>query len=226
MVERLVFQLIKFKSVFKVIITLNIPESLSFPSDSKIYIITNKHPLGFSENHNNAFELCDQLYFCVVNPDIELYGNPFDSLIGLLYKENVALVAPRVDGRNGEQENSWRKFPTLISVLLKFLRRDDGIYSAHGKPPNIMPDWVGGMFMLFKSSTFQDVGRFDASYFLYYEDVDICYRLVQKGYSIMVCPTVHVVHEARRESHRRIKFLYWHLSSMFRYFYKRVKLRG
>jgi GT2 family glycosyltransferase len=82
------------------------------------------------------------------------------------------------------------------------------------------------MFMLFKPDLFSAVDGFDERYHLYYEDVDICARLKIAGYRIMACPTVSVIHSARRESHRNLRYMKWHLQSMLRFFLSRTYRRA
>ena len=53
---------------------------------------------------------------------------------------------------------------------------------------DLHPDWVAGMFMLFRRETFAAVGGFDERYFLYYEDVDLCTRLALAGKRVVYCP--------------------------------------
>ncbi len=82
----------------------------------------------------------------------------------------------------------------------------------------LSPDWVAGMFMLFRRNVYAEVGGFDERYFLYYEDVDLCRRLRRHRYDVRLLPEVSVVHDARRESRHSLRHLGWHLSSMLRYF--------
>jgi GT2 family glycosyltransferase len=79
------------------------------------------------------------------------------------------------------------------------------------------------MFMLFRSAAFRKVGGFDERYFLYYEDVDLCARLRRAGYDIRVEAAVRVVHDARRDSRRSVRYMAWHLSSILRYFLTRPR---
>jgi GT2 family glycosyltransferase len=62
-------------------------------------------------------------------------------------------------------------------------------------------NWIAGMFMLFDSRAFRDVGGFDEAYFLYYEDADIR-RLGALRRSVVYVPEAEIVHEARRASRR------------------------
>jgi N-acetylglucosaminyl-diphospho-decaprenol L-rhamnosyltransferase len=207
-------------SKVEVILTLNLDEEIPFNSDDfpfTVKVIRNTNPLGFGANHNQAFLQSTGRYYCVVNPDIRLNGDPFKQLIACLSNASVGVVAPIVLGANGEVEDSARRFPSPFKILCKvFGGCKDGDYLIADKP--FYPDWVGGMFMLFPRGVYEQLGGFDQRYFLYYEDVDICARLRLLGYEVLLCTDVNVIHEAQRSSHRNLKYLRWHLTSMMRFF--------
>jgi N-acetylglucosaminyl-diphospho-decaprenol L-rhamnosyltransferase len=82
------------------------------------------------------------------------------------------------------------------------------------------PDWVAGMFMLLKSSTYENLEGFDEKYFLYYEDIDLCLRSWRAKSSVIVSKNVSIVHKAQRDSHANLGFFILHLKSMCRFFVK------
>lgn len=218
MVGRLVESLLACSEVTRVVVTKNVPESLSLPDDSRVKVVSNQTPKGFGANHNAAFQFCAEEYFCPLNPDIELHGNPFPQLIRVQREMGSAIVAPMVLSPAGAQEDSWRHFPTVTSLLRKTTIGDQGRYSVAESRKTFSPEWVAGMFMLFSRVSFVRLGGFDERFFLYYEDVDICVRAWKLGMVISACPQVWVVHDARRDSRRSVRHLRWHLKSMVRFF--------
>jgi N-acetylglucosaminyl-diphospho-decaprenol L-rhamnosyltransferase len=201
------------------ILTLNTSEYVPFRRGEffPLHIIQNKQPKGFGQNHNAAFHEGRGDYFCVVNPDIRLVGNPFPALLEALEDKRVAIAAPLVTDAQGRVEDSARRIPTPYLIAKKLFRRktapDYDIANEF-----VYPDWVGGMFMLFPWTAYERLGGFDERYFLYYEDVDLCCRARLSGYEIVLNPTAHVIHEARRGSHRSPKYSRLHLASMIRFF--------
>jgi GT2 family glycosyltransferase len=114
-------------------------------------------------------------------------------------------------------EDSARRFPTPVSILRKAVaRRAEVDYPI--KDETIYPDWVAGMFMVFPHEVFAALGGFNERYFLYYEDVNLCARLMLAGKRVALCPSASAIHDARRQSLRSLRYLRWHLSSMMRYF--------
>ncbi|NJD05153.1 MAG: glycosyltransferase, partial [Methylococcaceae bacterium] len=207
---------------FELIVTLNLPEppplsGLPFP----VRLVENAIPKGFGENHNAAFRLARGEYFCVLNPDIRLTCDPFPDLIARLEASaRPGVIAPRVVSPGGELEDSARPFPSPVSIVAKALGHnpDRDRLGVRLNDDALAVDWVAGMFMLFPRAVFAELGGFDERYFLYYEDVDLCSRLQAMGRDVRVSGAVSVIHDARRESHRNLRYLRWHLTSMLRFF--------
>jgi hypothetical protein len=208
--------------ICEVILTINVEEPVpdvtvyNFP----VQIIKNDLPHGFGANHNAAFNQAKGDFFCVLNPDIQLTMNPFPTLLDLAAQLDVGVVAPRVVNNFGQREDSERRFPTPLELMKKIFGGKSAVWSDAN--PVSSPDWIAGMFMLFPRSVFEEVHGFDESYFLYYEDVDLCARLALAGYKRLVCSDVTVVHDARRSSHGNIRYAFMHLKSIFRFFFSDV----
>lgn len=220
MVRSLLKQVLACPEVSRVVVTFNIPETSSgFPED-RVELVHNLVPKGFGANHNSAFLRAKEPFWCVLNPDIELEGNPFPALLQCLEKQNTGLVAPLIKNPAGQVEDSIRYFPTFRSLALKAAGKDIGRYGVEAGAPAFCPEWVAGMFMLFRADIFARLEGFDEGYFLYYEDVDICVRVWKAGFRISVLPSVVAIHDARRASRVNWRHKRWHLESMARYFLK------
>lgn len=205
-----------------VILTINKHEQQNYHWEKfpfPIKVIVNTKPKGFAENHNAAFEFCNTDVFCVMNPDVRLLGNPFTLLLSTLNQTQVGVVAPLIVNEAGLVEDSARKFPTPISLLKRYLTKKTATdYLISGDV--VYPDWVAGMFMLFRRDIFKKIKGFDEAYFLYCEDIDLCARLRALNYKIVLNPQVSVIHQARRSSHRNLQYLKWHVTSLFRFFFR------
>jgi GT2 family glycosyltransferase len=207
-------------SAIEIILTINIEEQLQFDPSGYTFpvrIIRNRIPKGYGANHNAAFRFATGDFFCVLNPDVRLTDNPFPVLTKWAQEAGIGLVAPVVVNSEGRREDSARRFPTMAEIIRKLfggrsVRHDEETQSS------LYPDWVAGMFMLVPTKVFEEICGFDERFYLYYEDVDLCARLTLAGHRIMLCATVSVVHEARRASHRKLRYLWWHVTSMVKYF--------
>ena len=220
MVASLVDALLACPEIGRIMVTHNIAETLPLPVDERIGAVHNQVPAGFAANHNAAFGQCHLPYFCVVNPDIQIRFNPFPVLLATLRGAGAAVAAPLVKDSAGNVADSIRYFPGLWSLLRKALGGAGGRYHLETGRSMYYPEWVAGMFMLFRSTDFKRLGGFDARFFLYYEDVDICVRAWRAGMKVLACPGATVIHDARRDSHRKLRYLGWHVASMVRYFGK------
>ena len=223
MVEILIKQIVNLSLVEQIILTFNIPEQFQNIDDNRIKIIQNNKQVGFGANHNKAFKVCKQPYFCVLNPDVQLINDPFVILLKHLENNYISLIAPLVITKSGEIEDSARVFPTLLSIAKKILLSDEGRWNLDMEETINYPDWVAGMFMLFKSDKFAKISGFNEKFFLYYEDVDICRRFKIAGYKIGLCTEINIIHIARRDSRKKLKYLFFHLKSLIQFFLTRYK---
>lgn len=217
MILGLVNCLLKYSEIAQIIITLNIPEEIYIPENARVKILKNNQPLGFGENHNIAFENCNDLYFCVLNPDVELVENPFPSLIKVLEKESVGVTGPIIENNDGLAIDSQRKDLTLGSIINRYLFRRR-VNAKDNIKKNV--DWISGAFMLFKADLFKMIGGFDVNYFMYCEDADICRRVRLFGFLVEVDISSRIIHDAKRASHSNFKYFVWHVRSLIRYLKK------
>jgi len=201
------------ESVAKLILTENVPKSLPpleglpFP----VEVIRNAHPKGFGENHNRAFAHSTTAYFAVLNPDIRIDADPFPALRKHLSDPQVGIVAPLVREADGTIADFARPLVSPWEVLRRRLN-----VSAHEAQLS-HPDWIAGIFLALRSRDYEGLGGFDTRYFLYCEDIDICARARLRGLRLEAVPEVSVTHIAQRESHRSLRYLRHHVSSLLRF---------
>ena len=204
---------------FEVLLTLNVPEDESglVASGFPMRVIRNARPKGFGANQNAAFAKSRGAYFVVINPDIRLPHLRLDALRQVVDLDRTAACAPLVVNSTGSLEDSARRFPTLARLLRRVVLRDRSLdYQWRDTSQEV--DWVAGMFVMFRREAFEQVQGFDERrFFMYFEDVDICQRLRKLGWVVRVEPAARVVHDAQRASKRRLKHLWWHLTSAARY---------
>lgn len=208
-------------SAIEIIITENIADDYhltNIPAACPVHFIRNAQPKGFGANHNQAFAQASGDLFCILNPDIRIHDDPFPVLSDQLALSNAGAVAPAIVAPSGSVEDSARHFPTPLSLAIRMTGGSDGRYHfALGQLPRSV-DWVAGMFILFDTKVYQEIGGFDTGFFMYCEDIDISARIWRAGRSVQVCPQVSAVHDAQRASRRSLKHLRWEVASYIRYF--------
>lgn len=205
--------------ILSITVTLNIDEEEGFLSifDGSLNVIRNKTPRGFGANHNQAFGALPSDYFIVINPDVRLHEG-FNLLFWLNLSEqrNFGCASPVVMSPNGQVEDNARKFPTMVSLIKRKLQGHiSDVYPQSDEPQLV--DWVAGMFIVFDSRKFVEVGGFDEKYFMYLEDTDICKRFHDANYAVWYVGSEWLVHDARRLSRKSLKYAYWHVCSMIRF---------
>lgn len=208
----------------RVVVTLNLAGE---PFDPTLYdaldlcVVRNAVPKGFGANHNAAFLQCGSDWFGILNPDIALVDEePFSTMLARLVEtserdnQNIGLIAPRVVASDTTPEDSVRANLTPWSLLWRAL--------GHRKPLQVVSDarrgvpffWVAGMCLLVRANAFRSVAGFDERFFLYCEDYDLCARMYNAGWAIRLDKQAYIIHEAQRDSHRSIRHLRMHLSSL------------
>lgn len=221
LVEPLLGQLRHYaaETSIRIVLTENLPEvnHAHIYSAAADVCIENSAPKGFGANHNAAFAYCTTPYFCVVNPDIRLLGNPFPALIEAL-RQNPGVAAPRVVDQHASLEDSARRVPTVGRLLRRACARLQGqqMHADYRGEGVMQVDWVAGMFLLFDAEAFRRLGGFDDRYHLYCEDVDICLRSWLNGYTVSWVNQAVVRHDAQRDSHRQFRYLRWHVASIIK----------
>ena len=222
MVEHLMKDLSRFPQVSRILLAKNIPEAGRLRFSAKLIVRINPQPQGYGANHNASFRSCLTPFFCVLNPDILLRENPFPALIRAMKDPSVGVCAPTILAPDGTQEDSHRQFPDFKSLLSKALGGQNGkVPPGQGRSWE-RNSWLAGMFLFCRTDAFREIGGFDEKFFLYYEDVDLCDRLIRRGYKVRSVPSVSVIHDARRQSRWDLRYALWHLRSMARFLRKRA----
>jgi len=220
MVAHLVEDLLACPEIIRIVVTQNVAEPTELNFSDRVVLRRNPRPKGYGANQNAAFATATTPFFCVLNPDMRLKGNPFPYLLAGFHEERIAVVGPKILSPDGKEEDSARKFPTLGGLLAKLAGINDGTYPCFLGKEGLNPDWLAGMMLLVRSETFRSIGGFDEKFFLYYEDVDLCARLRMLGHEIRQERSVEAIHDARRQSRRNPRFTCWHVVSMTRYLLK------
>ncbi len=143
-------------------------------------------------------------YLLVCNPDLEVLPGCVAALVATLDDDaGVGLAGPRLSNPDGSLYPSARTFPDLIDAMghglfglvapgNRFTRRYRLLDWDHGQQANV--DWVSGACFLVRRTAWDAVGGFDPSYFMYMEDVDLCWRLGHAGWRVAYQPAAEVIH--------------------------------
>jgi N-acetylglucosaminyl-diphospho-decaprenol L-rhamnosyltransferase len=193
----------------KVVVTVNIPEQKLVDSAAyrfQVQRIINAKPCGFGANHNAAFKHCGSEWFLVLNPDIRLDRDVLQPLLSDA-RDDSGVLSPRIMepcSRHAGPE-PHRGLLTPWEILMR---------NRPGYRAPLKPAWIPGMFMLLRTRAYREISGFDARFFMYGEDFDLCARLRLGGWEIQIAEGLHVTHDARRASRRNWRHLRWHFASL------------
>ena len=151
----------------------------------EVLILENTENLGFSKANNLGVKQASGEFICILNPDMVLPENCFKTLLQFSEdKKDLGAVGVRlIDGSGDYLRESKRNVPN-IEVAFQKLMGDTSKYYAN----QLAQDEIGevpvlvGAFMFLKKSTYEAVAGFDEDYFMYGEDIDLSYKLLQNGY--------------------------------------------
>ena len=198
--------------VGKLILTLNMPEELPDGIESlpfEVQVLRNQRARGFGANHNRAFTHCTTPWFAIFNPDLHLTS---DFLVASLRALDPAdaLLAPRILELNGAPADATRRLITPWQFVRRLLGSRNPAQAAD-------VDWIAGVCLLVRSSAFAAVGGFDERFYLYLEDADLSLRLQLAGWRVKQIEDAAVIHAAQRASHRSLRHLRWHVTSLLKH---------
>ena len=161
--------------------------------------------LGFAGANNVAFREATGRYVVILNSDAFLQpGSLRLSIQKMDATPRCGLAGARLTGRDGSWQPSARMFPSPLNDLLtltglanqyphsKFFGRFDRTWADQAIAAEV--DWVPGAFSIIRKDALDQIGFFDENFFLYYEEVDLCYRLKQAGWQVWYWPEIQVVH--------------------------------
>jgi len=168
----------------------------------EVRLTASKRNLGFAAASNLGIATGDAPYVLCLNPDTRITPGALDRLLELMDSHpEVGICGCRLELEDGSLDHAAkRSFPTPISSLGHFTgigrRRSTGPLAAYRAPEvEAGPvDAVNGAFMLIRRSALEEVGPFDEGYWMYMEDLDLCYRFAQAGWTTWFEPSVTVVH--------------------------------
>jgi GT2 family glycosyltransferase len=160
--------------------------------------IESKENLGYGKAHNLVLKDAKTPYVLIMNPDCYIPSGTLSRMMKFMEENpDVGVSSPRVEKSDGSLDiASHRGFPTPWASFLYFFLKNDRLYHLTDRDMNRIHevDSVVGAFMLVPKKVLEKAGYFDEEYFLYAEDIDLCYRIKKAGFKVMYVPDVKVTH--------------------------------
>ncbi|MDO6639184.1 glycosyltransferase family 2 protein [Shewanella sp. 5_MG-2023] len=199
-----------------------------FCQEKELHYIRSSNPMGFGCNNNHVFDYASNIgldfedWFLVINPDVNISINEFLKLKACLTvsKSSLLTVDLYSDKYLTVSDDSLRFYPGYSS-LLNLVRGRPVTDSYNKQNLNNLSEveWASGAFLIFQAGLYHNLSGFDKKYFMYYEDVDICFRANKLFNSkVTFLKGIKAYHKGAF-ANRRIfsKHFWWYISSLFKF---------
>jgi hypothetical protein len=164
-------------------------------------LIQSNENVGFAQGNNLAVPLCIGKYVLLLNPDTVVKPDALDSLVRFMEAHPMAGAAgSRLLNPDETLQPSCHPAPTLSRELWRLFHLDAirpyGAYHMHqwdmNQPREV--DVIQGASFILRKTALDQVGFLDGRYFMYSEEVDLCYRLQKAGWKLYYVPESQVIH--------------------------------
>lgn len=171
----------------------------------QVKFIQSRENLGFSKSNNTAFAASQGEVVLFLNPDTEIIGPAINKLYAAIQQlpDAGALGGKLLNSDGSIQTSCVQPFPTILNQVLSAdaLRQRTpraslwgmrAIYDFAGKALKV--EMISGACLMMRRSVFEKIGGFSTEYFMYAEDVDLCYKAQKAGYTNYYFGDAEVIH--------------------------------
>ncbi len=196
---------------------------------------------GFSGGNNIGISAMEAEYYLLLNSDTIIRKHAISNLLESAQKHPEAgLISPRLEWLDATPQESCFRYPTPTSELIDaaasgpvtrlFKTR---VVALKVSDSPVFPQWTSFACVLIKADVIKQVGLLDEGFFMYYEDVEFCYRAQKAGWRILHTPAARVVHlrggsssvkSRARENKRLPRYYYASRSRLYFLLYGRTGL--
>ena len=167
---------------------------------SSVKIIINSTNGGYAKGYNDALKQIDAEYFVLINSDVEVTKDWLTPIIDLMdSNEKIAACQPKLLDYNKRYTFEYAGasggfidnlgYPFCRGRIFDDLEQDRGQYNDA-----VEVFWATGACLFVRAEHFNEIGGLDEDFFAHQEEIDLCWRLKNKGYKIMVQPKSVVYH--------------------------------
>jgi GT2 family glycosyltransferase len=204
----------------------------------QVRVIENGTNLRFAKANNVGIRVSQGKYVLILNPDTIIHDGALDKLVAFADEHPEAgAFGCKVLNPDGSYQESARPFPTLRGewIAALFLRPltyfsdwfISDTYTGWKGDTERAVDWLSGCSLFVRREVLQRISGFDDQFFYYYEDVDLCRRISQAGYTILFTPKMSITHLGGQSTKRfPIAFQLDSEITRYRYFYKYFGKQG
>lgn len=195
----------------------------------KVKFIASKENNGFAAGNNQALEIAGGKYVLLLNSDTIVWENTLEDIYNYMEMHtDVGAAGCRVLLENGELDKACkRSFPNVKNSFFRLFHiptnsKDDN-YNLDGLPDDGIYeiDCLTGAFMFMRAEALDEVGFLDETFFMYGEDIDLCYRIKQTGWKIVYYGESKITHlKGASSKKQKSKLIYEFYRAMYIYYKK------
>ncbi|MCF8241117.1 MAG: glycosyltransferase [Melioribacteraceae bacterium] len=171
-----------------------------------VKLIANKKNVGFGVANNQGLEIAKGKYILLINPDTIVKEDTFTSLIKFFENNpDAGMAGCKVLNPDGTLQLACRRsFPgpwvsfTKVAGLSKIFPKSK-LFAQYNltyldENQSYEVDAISGAFMMMRKETYEKVGGFDPQFFMYGEDLDLCYRIKSAGFKVYYVHETEIIH--------------------------------
>ena len=195
----------------------------------KVKFIASKENNGFAAGNNQALNIAQGKYILLLNSDTIVWENTLENIYNYMEEHSdVGACGCRVLLENGELDKACkRSFPNVKNSFFRLFHiptnSDDDNYNLDNLPDDEVYeiDCLTGAFMFMKSEALNQVGFLDETFFMYGEDIDLCYRIKNGGWKIVYYGESIITHlKGASSKKQKNKLIYEFYRAMYIYYKK------
>ena len=195
----------------------------------KVTFIASKENNGFAAGNNQALRVAKGRYVLLLNSDTIVWENTLEDIYNYMEKHtDVGASGCRVLLENGDLDKACkRSFPNVKNSFFRLFHiptnsKDDN-YNLDGLPDDEIYeiDCLTGAFMFMRAEALNEVGLLDETFFMYGEDIDLCYRIKKAGWKIIYYGESKITHlKGASSKKQKNKLIYEFYRAMYIYYKK------
>ncbi|WP_431612155.1 glycosyltransferase family 2 protein [Chryseobacterium sp. 'Rf worker isolate 10'] len=172
------------------------------PEFPNVHFISSETNGGFSKANNQAIQTAKGEYILLLNPDTEFEGFYMKELLNFADSQpSFGCLGVRMHDSEGNfLPESKRSVPDMFNSFEKlftnFKKNNSKSYYRNDIEENAVAEVevITGAFLLAKKEVYEKIGGLDEAYFMYGEDIDLCYTFLRNGYKNFYYGKVSILH--------------------------------
>ncbi len=182
----------------------------------EVKIIENNKNYGFAIGNSIGLKFCNGEYIYLLNNDTELHSETIQKYVNAIGPQNVAGVCGKILSLTNRDK--------CIFTLPKIHSRTGKAIWINDDSPITPVDYLSGCSMILKREIIDKMGFLDKTYFAYFEETDLCARIIRAGYDLIYVPDAYTWHKEMGSTPTWFN-RYYMMRNQFRFIIKNFDLK-